>query len=297
LDRGLPIHLGDAALYLRAGIPAIRLSFGDLSQGGEIETLVRRLDVRAIDPTDGYSLRLNRARYLPGLAVAVLQLLLFAPLFLATAMAWQADRPTTDELKPELFAFLAVVIAGLDGYAVAYSLVVARLLPRYELFPATPGDPFLLQPAWWVALAVYGAVALFCWYTFRRGGWGRVADRLNIPYRRTTLLLIFSATVFFAWQLNGYATSLFLGLPAYLWLWIEPRRTLPGKLINTGLALAGLVPVLAGLTFVFRGSEFGPTWWFLTLGAAYGLIPLSAVIGFLVGAALLVRFLRHGLRD
>jgi len=158
LDRGLPIHLGDAALYLRAGIPAIRLSFGDLSQGGEIETLVRRLDVRAIDPTDGYSLRLNRTHYLPGLAVAVLQLLLFAPLFLATAMAWQADRPTTDELKPELFAFLAMAIAGLDGYAVAYSLVVARLLPRYELFPATPGDPFLLQPAWWVALAVYGAV-------------------------------------------------------------------------------------------------------------------------------------------
>jgi hypothetical protein len=298
LQRALPIHLGDAALYLRAGIPATRLTIGDLSQGGEIETLLRRLDARTVEANapDGYSLRLNRTRYLPGLGVAVLQLLLFAPLFLAAAMAWQADRPTPDELKPELFAFLAVAIAGLDGYAIAYSLVAARLLPRYESFPATPGDPFLLQPTWWAALAVYGAAALFGWYVFRRGGWGRIADKLNIPSRRTTLLLIFSITVFFAWQLNGYAASLFLGLPAYLWPWIEPRRTLGGRLINTGLALAGLLPFVVSLRFVSGSWEFGPWWWFLTLGAAYGLIPLPAVVGFVVGAALFVRFTRHGWR-
>lgn len=183
LQRALPIHLGDAALYLRAGIPATRLTIGDLSQGGEIETLLRRLDRRAVeaDAPDGYSLRLNRARYLPGLGVAVLQLLLFAPLFLAAGMAWQADRLTPDELKPELFAFLAVVIAGLDGYAIAYCLVAGRLLPRYESFPATPGDPFLLQPTWWAALAVYGAVALFGWYAFRRGGWGESRICLTFP--------------------------------------------------------------------------------------------------------------------
>ncbi|MGH2523174.1 MAG: M28 family peptidase, partial [Anaerolineales bacterium] len=201
LRRALPVSTGDYAAYLRARVPAIGLSAvvaptvrgngaspsaQDLGAYGRIaETWLRTVD--ALNPipqatTYNFDLRLSEGRYLPGWAAAGLQLLLFAPLFLATAMAWQADRPSTDELKPEFFALMGLVVAGLDGYAVAYSLVVLGALPRYEMFPASPGDPFLLRPDWLAALAVFGTVALFGWFTFRRGGWGRFADMLHIPY-------------------------------------------------------------------------------------------------------------------
>jgi hypothetical protein len=87
-----------------------------------------------------------------------------------------------------------------------------------------------------------------------------------------------------------------LGLPAYLWPWIEPRRTLPGKILNTALALTGLLPLLLGLALVFGDPAFGPWWWFFPLAAAYGFIPFLTVIGFLLLVALFIRFLRHGWR-
>jgi hypothetical protein len=44
-------------------------------------------------------------------------------------------------------------------------------------------------------------------------------------------------------------------------------------------------------------SPVGPWWWYLSLGAAYGFFPLIAVAAFIFFAALLLRFLRLGLRD
>lgn len=321
--RAIPIGTADYAAYLRAGIPAI--NFGGepvdtASWAAEYHTPLdtpEKMEVaafagygraaeiwlRTVDtfdpPPDRFDpyFRLSRAHYLPGWAVQVLQLLLFVPLFLVTAILFRKDRPSWDELKPEFYALIAVVVVGLDGYAVAYTLVNLGWLPRYEMFPASPGDPFLLRPAWWMVLVIFGTMAVFGWYTFRRGGWGRYADMLNLPHRRATLLLIFSATVFFLWQINGYSVSALLGPAAYLWPWIEPRRTWPGKILNTILALAGALPFAAGVYYFASQFPIGPWWWYLTLCAAYGLFPLLAVAAFIFCVALLVRFLRLGLRE
>jgi hypothetical protein len=303
LQRAFPVAVADYAVYLRAGIPALRLDGAaqeSLARYGRVaETWLRAVD--ALDPLPAnasQSFRLDRTRHLSGDVIDYLQILLFAPLFLATLMAWQKDRPRLDELQPEFTAFLGLVITGLDGYAIAYSLVALRLLPAYEMFPATPGDPFLLYPTWWAALVVYGTVALFGWLIFRPyRGWGRLADILQIPYRRLTLLLILSALVIAVWFLNGFTASALLGPAAYVWLLIEPRRGGRGKALNLALALAGLVPFAICVHRFAPAAAFGPAWWFLPLGAAYGYFPLLGVVACICGLALLLRFARLGLRD
>ncbi|MBF8283177.1 MAG: hypothetical protein HW378_2092 [Anaerolineales bacterium] len=319
-ERALPFASSDSAAYLRAGIPAVTYSMlptgpSDSFEGLTpiyVEPLVHRLDpvgraaetwvrtVDALDPPPASSMsdfRLDGAHFLPGRVAGWLQLLLFTPLFLATAVVWGKDRPGWEELKPEFLALMAIVVIGLDGYAVAYVLVNLGWLPRYELFPAAPGDPFLLQPVGWAVLVFAGAMAFFGWFTFRRGGWGRYADVLDIPYRRVTLLVFFSGAVFFFWQINAYTVSALLGPAAYLWLWIEPRPTLRGKIPNVILALAGALPFAACVYVAVSQSPVGPWWWYLSLGAAYGFFPLIAVAAFIFFVALLLRFLRLGWRD
>jgi hypothetical protein len=295
--RALPFQTGNAAAYLGAGIPAIRLN---TFNGSTIATFLHTLDALAPLPTDSVNApywRVSETHYLPNWATPLLQLILFAPLFVFTASAYRKDRPREEELRPEFTAFIAWAVLGVDGYAIAYSLVAARLLPQYELFPAAPGDPFLLQPTWWAALAIYGTMLALGWYTFRRKGWGRFADRLNLPYRRATLLILLSGLAVVTWFVNGFTAVVVFGLPAYLWPWIEPRPTLRGKLLNTALALAGLLPLLAGLTLVFGDPAFGPWWWFFPMAAAYGFIPFLTVMGFILFAALFIRFLQYGWRD
>ena len=317
-ERALPFATLDSAAYLRAHIPAVSFSmtpassqYGDITPtyvftpvdrltplGRAAETWVRTLDALARPPASSMSdFPLDGAHFLPGRVAGWLQLLLFAPLFLATAIVWGKDRPGWEELKPEFMALTAIVVIGLDAYAVAYVLVNLGWLPRYELFPAAPGDPFLLQPAWWAALVVAGAMGFFGWFTFRRGGWGRYADMLEIPYRRATLLIFFSGAVFFFWQINAYTVSALLGPAAYLWFWIEPRRALQGKILNVILALAGALPFAACVSVAVSQAQVGPWWWYLSLGAVYGFFPLIAVAAFIFFAALLLRFLRLGLRD
>lgn len=299
-DRALPFHIGKAAAYLGLGTPALRLT---VFNGLALERLLSTLD--ALDPLPSESVqtaywRLSETHYLPNWATPLLQILLFAPLFVFTVIIYRQGRPREEELRPEFTAFLAWVVVGLDGYAIAFSLVAARLLPQYELFPAAPGDPFLLQPTWWAALALYGTIAAMVGYTFwgwrGSGGWGRFADRLNIPHRQTTLLILLSGFACVTWFVNGFTAVVVFGLPAYLWPWIEPRRTLPGKIINTALALTGLLPLLVGLILAFGDPAFGPWWWFFPMGAAYGFFPLLSVLGFIGFSALFFRFLRHGWR-
>lgn len=298
--RALPFQIGRVAVHLGLGIPAVQLN---AFNGSAIETLIRTLDAFDPLPTDSVNApywRVTETHYLPNWATPLLQLLLFAPLLVFTLIVYRQDRPREEELRPEFTAFMAWVVVGLDGYAIAFSLVAARLLPQYELFPAAPGDAFLLQPTWWAALAIYGTMAVMFWYTFRgwrgSGGWGRFADMLTIPHRQTTLLILLSGLALMTWFVNGFAAVIVFGLPAYLWPWIEPRRTRPGKLLNTALALTGLLPLIWGLALVFGDPAFGPWWWFFPMGAAYGFFPFTTVVGFISFVALFIRFLRHGWR-
>jgi hypothetical protein len=218
----------------------------------------------------------------------LLQLALFAPLFVITALLYRQQRPRRAELMPELTGFLGVAVTLVDGYLIAWGLVALGFLPKRE--------SLLVPPAWmdWAALLlIYGAMIFFGWQAFRRGGWAQLADALNIPYRRMTLLLLLAALALAAWLVDGYAAASLLALPAYAWPWIEPRASLPGKLLNTALAALGLAPVMIHIGL----HSTGPLARYLPLGAAYGIFSLTSTLGFIVLVALGVRFAIHGWRE
>ena len=323
LYRAIPIGAADYSMYLRAGLAAV--NFGgeptdpqnwlaeyhtplDTPEklrapafalyGRAAEIWLRTVD--ALDPLPANVsdyFRLNRSRYVPGWAMQLAQALVFVPLALTFGMAWSTQKPRADEMRPEFLAWLALVVIGLDGYATAFSLVSLGYLPRYEMFPANPNDPFLLQPTWWAVAVIAGVMLLFGWYTFRVGGWGFYAGLLDIPFRRTTLLGLLAVLSAVVWLLNGFTATALLGPAALLWPWIEPGERLLKKLLNLALALAGAAPFAAFVAFFAANFPIGPWWWYLTLGAAYGLFPPLAVGLFLGALALMLRFMAHGLKD
>jgi hypothetical protein len=299
IARAFPFDMTEHGMFLRAGIPAIAFSGGAIETSGRAaEIWVWTVDALDMIPASSSGdWRLTESTYLPAWAALFLPLLLFAPLFLAAAFALRSDRPRLQDFRLELTALLGIVIAGADGYAAAFILQAVRLLPRYEWFPAAPGDPFLLQIQDWVWLVIYGVAAVFAWYTFGRPrSWGHLADQLNVPHRRVTLLMTLTALALAAWLMNGLAAALLMLPAAYLWPWIAPRPTRAGRALNMALALGGVLPWIGVFSGVALTPGLGLWWWFLTLGAAYGLYPLPAVLAGIVGAALCIRFIRLGWR-
>jgi hypothetical protein len=301
LARAFPFGMTEHGMFLRGGLPAIGLHAPSAETlGRAAEIALRAVDaLESVPPGAAGDWRLSASEYLPAWATLFLPLLLFAPLFLATVLAWLSDRSRWQDLRLEWSVILGLLVAGLDGYAAAFSLQALGLLPRYEWFPATPGDPFLLQIQDWAWIVIYGVAAVFAWYTFGRPrSWGHLADVFNIPvaHRRNALLILLCLLVLAVWLLNSLAAMVLLLPAAYLWPWIAPRPTRRGRLLNTLLALGGLAPLLGVFIGVALTPGLGLWWWFLTLAAAYGLIPLPVVLAGLLGLALWMRFIRLGWR-
>ena len=219
---------------------------------------------------------------------ALLQLALFAPLFFITALLYRQHRPRRAELMPELTGVLGVAVTLIDGYLIALALKALGWFPVRETFSA---------PAHWrdwaALLLIYGAMIFFGRSAFRRGGWAQLAEALIIPHRRVTLLLLLSALTLAAWAVDGFAAVSALAVPAYAWLWIEPRHSVMGKLLNSALALVGLAPALLNLST----QAIGPLAWYLPIGAVYALFPLSSILAFILLISLGVRFAVYGWRE
>ena len=209
-------------------------------------------------------------------------------------------RNVTETLKhrqlflPELVALGGASLPIVNGFAAGYSLARLGLLPGYDQFPAAPGDPFLLQPADWAMLVILAVVGVSVWDIWRPSGWGALAQRLQVPSRRVTLLTVFALAALAAWLLNGFAAALLLAPAGWLWPWIQPSRFPAGRALNVFLALGGLLPFMAVVAGLALTPGLGLAWWFLTAGALYGLWPLPASLAFVLSAGLFIRFVRLG---
>ncbi len=308
LVRALPFTMRDASLLMGRGVPAVTLSVGPealsaqaLSALGQTAELwVRGLAARReAEPASAWAgWRLDDARVLPAWAARVASLLLLTPLFLATGLELWARRPRWSAVWPELLALAGALAPLLNAYAVAFVLVRVNVLPRYEWFPAAPGDRFLLQPTDWAMLVLLAFVGLSAWDIFyRERGWGRWADQRPNVERNVALLGAFSGLALLVWGLNDFAAVLFLLPAAWLWPWIAPRPVPAGRILNGLLAVGGLLGLLAVFIGVALTPGLGLWWWFLTAGAMYGLIPAPVVLVWAVFIALWVRFLRLGTRS
>lgn len=300
--RALPFDMREHGMLLRSGVPAVGLSAAPGSAhvlGRAAEAWLQALQQQPLTPGGApFDWPLSRTLMLTTPVVLGLGLLFFAPLFLATGLALAAQRPRWQELTPEVLALLGVALPILNGLAVLLILVLLGWLPRYEWFPATPGDAFLRQPADWALALALAVAALSALEIFgRRTGWGHLAERWNAPARRVTLLLILSVLALATWAINPFAAALWLGPAAYLWPWVMPRSRRGGRVLNLALALGGFLPAF-GLALGLALTPAVTVWsWFLLLGAIYGLFPLPVTLAVVIFIACGVRFLRHGLRS
>ena len=312
--RAVDISSTDQGPFLRWGIPAINFG-GNMSESPlarrvyhttldtsenlrpELFTVVGRsteLMVRTLDRLDystdnnQYYLRMEKRTYVSRRGLYTLQILLFIPLLLATGFQYSNLMKRKDFVR-EALAELGNIALFLLPWIIAlfalYLLVWRNVIPRYELYPATPLDPFLKMTHW----KALGGIASAC-----AAAWVAVVlVRHYFPFAKTPdfasskavcldVLLTFSII---ALVLNGFAASLFLAPAALLWGWIESGRGAGRISLNILLVFAAAIPlILLIITFAKQLNLGLYVGWYMLLGAGYGLFsPVAIIIAFGTG--------------
>lgn len=316
IERAIELSFQDQGPLVEAGIPAVNMatltkqleasraryhSFDDVfggfdpssfqMLGATTERAVAALDTLRL-PAQGEmdDFLLSPHRYLPGPAVWLMQLLGILPVGLAAVFA--ALNLRQEKLDAAGWRLLAPARWALPLWLAPlalYGLTAANLLKRYELYPATPKDPFLYQSHLAVmvtlALVVAGGSA-----GLRRLGWRVEIAAARFGTEKALLYLWVAALSLAAFFINPYAMWLYLGAFAYAALLLVPPCSIPRRALNGTLLLAALLPFL-GLLYFF-GKEIFLGWrimWYLVLQAAYGVWSPSAVALFLLAVVLWVR--------
>ena len=252
------------------------------------------------DPTSGSMARMHgggandfqvtTGSYLPGRLVYAIQLLLLLPILLAAYFAARNFAACDCDLRGWRFLDPVswIIPPGL-ATLLLYGVTEVNLLPRYELYPATPKDPFLyhlplIVLAVLVAVIVGGSVEL---QKLR----ARV-DAPRVPFAvRKGILFIWAAMVALVGFFNNpYAMWLFLGAFAYAAGLLLPPRGVVRRGVNAALLIAAAAP-FALLLYSF-GREMDLGWriiWYLVLQTAYGVWSPVAIALFLMALVLEVQ--------
>jgi len=321
VERALEVSAQDQGPLLRAGIPALNISpltkddddarrryhsvedvFGDFDPqsfrmvGATIEQSLVALDrLPQIEASMNYW-RASQASYLPDGIVRLIQLVGLAPILLAglfAAINLERDRPPSPAAAPAtaLIRPLAYLVPPLLALVTLYSLTAANVLPRWELYPATPKDPFLDH----IPISVAGALALafLAGYGILRLLKNRFAEPPSYSGKKRILYLWLCVAVLLSFLLNPYAMWLFLGLFAYMARLLHPPRKRALRVADALMLLLGAAPFVA-LLFRF-GSQIFLGWrilWYLVLQAAYHVWSPMAAVVFLLSTVLWIRLFR-----
>lgn len=254
-------------------------------------------------PGRGAQAGLPTARYLPGRVMAAMQLLGILPAILAAFFA--AHNLITRKVESLARRFLRPLM-GIIPPALAvlalYALTGANILKRYELYPATPKDPFLYQ----LPVRVLAPLLLVLIGGFI--GLRKIPDIAPIPggpglgahatcastnafgVKKAVLYILVVATALGALAVNPYAMWFYLGGFTYAALLLLPPSGLLNRALNAALLLAATVPLIALL--YFYGQEIFLGWrilWYLILQAAYGVWSPVAVGLFLLSLVVWVQ--------
>jgi hypothetical protein len=324
IERSVAVAPTDTGMFLRRRIPAVNLAgvpsnspreralyhtredtIGNLTAdsftkwGRTAERVVRTLTSAAELPgkremRQTVYLGLGGDRYLPGWAVRAVQFLIFAPLWAVVGLGWRRRRrslgPALAILAAEARRVFTLAGCLLVGLLVMKLTALAGLLTRYEMYPATAKDPALYHPAI-IPLALALLAMGGAYYAVRRFTlW--LAPPLGADWseRYHALTTLLAAAVFLTWlEGAGYGGVTFLALPAYLWIFLaEPTgRAATARRVSGGLlVVAGTAAFVAFLAVVGEVLVVGPSWWYVILGATFGLFSLKASLVFLTVAVL-----------
>jgi hypothetical protein len=222
-------------------------------------------------------------RFLPGNAILAMQLLGILPLCVAAwLVAGNLAGAHVRGLRRRLLTPLLWTAPPLAATLLLYGLTAAGILQRYELYPATPKDPFLYR----IPLAVVGpliAVLAAGLFAVRRLAARGASPGADFATQKSILFLWTPALILCAMLLNAYAACLFLAALGYAaLLLVQPRRWFH-RVANLALLLAAAAPFLELLHSVGSLIFLGPRiLWYLTLQTAYGVwSPYAIVLFFL----------------
>jgi peptidase M28-like protein len=247
--------------------------------------------------------QISPTAYLPGGIVRLIFILGIAPVLLGGVFAGvnfalgrvlPAHGPPGPRPRPSRWVLvrpLVYLIPGLLALIALYALTAANILPRYELYPATPKDPFLyrLPPGVVVTLAI----ALAAGYAILRFVRARIPRPPSFATTKQVLYLWLCVVVIAAFVLNPFAMALYLALFAYGARWLHPPRNRRSRIINAVTLTLGALPFVALLYSFGKEIFLGPRiLWYMVLQTAYGVWSPWAAITFLMAAALWIQFLR-----
>lgn len=263
-----------------------------LAYGRMQERIVRAIDGAGRVPAESsFYLRLGAGRVIPAAPLLASQILVFVPLAAALLFRMRGGAVSLMAVMLELL-WVAVVLAVLLLWAdVVKILPLVGLLPRNALYAPPPPHPMLTTVFWPPVLAsagVLAAGALIAWAALRRmrpRGIGGEA-------RTSALLLCFAVIVAAALIYNPFGAVTFLLLPSLLWIWLRPRRSAPGRLLNAAAVAAGFLVLV--LLFAMNAATLRLGWyilWYVFLAIAYGQFTLGQIVLTLATAAVAVRLL------
>jgi len=235
--------------------------------------------------------QVSPSRYLPGGLMNGIQLLLFLPILLAAFFAahnfaaadnfdlrgWRFFEPVSWIIPPGLATLLL------------YGMTAVNVLPRYELYPATPKDPFLYHLPFTLLAAL--VLVIFAGSVELQKLRTRV-DAPPVPFAvmKRILFLWVAIVALVGFFNNSYAMWLFLGAFAYAAGLLPPPRGVVRRIVNAALLIAGAAP-FAALLYSF-GREMYLGWrivWYLVLQTAYGVWSPVAIALFLMALVLWVQ--------
>lgn len=321
IERSVEVSAQDQGPLLRVGIPAINVSTSAADQtgararyhsvqdvfqnfqpatfqmvGATVEQALSTLDkVEPPPPPEVKYLSLTGGRWLDRNSVEWLQTLGLVPFMLACVLGVlnyeddHLDRPLGTYLRP--IVYLIPLLAML---AALYALTSAGVVTRYELYPATPKDPFLYHLPSHVIVPLVGVLLV-----------GYVIVRIlrlflpPAPQSFATAKRIFCVWMFllvvWALYLNPFAMWFFLGPLAYAFMLLQRPTGWAARAANACLLLLGALPLVVLLYFF--GREIYVGWrilWYIVLQTAYGVWSASAAASFLLALALWLQLFRLG---
>lgn len=319
IERAIEVSAQDQGPLLRAGIPALNIStltkdnaasraryhtlqdtFRDFDPptfrllGATVEQAVSALDtLEPVPPVRMNDWRISSDEYLPGAALRLIQLLGLVPILLAGVFAARNFTRLRMAGAGGIFIRPLVYLIPLVLALLAlYALTATNILQRYELYPATPKDPFLYR----IPLRVWLTLVL----ALLAGYW--LVRRVRALLRPESPSFAVKKQVLFAWLciltlcallLNPFAAWLYLGLFAYAGLLLARPSGISARALNALLLSLAALP-FAALLYSF-GKEIFLGWrilWYLVLQAAYGVWSPWAAVLFLLAVVLWIQFFR-----
>ncbi|MCM0607247.1 MAG: M28 family peptidase [Xanthomonadaceae bacterium] len=268
--------------------------------GKAAERLMRSINQMTSLPSDfreSNYWKIGTNLYIPGVAVFILHILAMIP-FLTVAMLRivevfsRTDRKVVKNVILNELKNCAVLVGAMGfGYVILMLLPYLRIIDQYELYPATQKSYLLYHPNYIAIIGVFTAIGGALYIL------GKVFstkhDALGHPEARQAVHgVLLAIVIFLAFCKNSYLATLMLMPPAYLWLAIRVRKQIQGRIINGLLIFSGAITLVAMSLVMSQVFHLGVFYWYVFLGAAYGLFSVYTIILVIIIIAIMFRLAR-----